>query len=80
MTQHDNSTPAGPSEQRSDGSPEPVIRDKRRLDPETGEVRPPQDAPRGEAEVADYSAAAATAADPAGRPGRAGGAGAGRGR
>jgi molecular chaperone GrpE len=56
VTQHDNSTPAGPSEQRSDGSPEPVIRDKRRLDPETGEVRPPQDAPRGEAEVADYSA------------------------
>ena len=47
MTQHDNSTPAGPSEQRSDGSPEPVIRDKRRLDPETGEVRPPQDALTG---------------------------------
>ena len=42
-----------------DGPPEPVIRDKRRLDPETGEVRPSQDAPRGEAEVADDSAAPA---------------------
>ena len=53
MTQHDDSTAAGPAEQRSDGPPEPVIRDKRRLDPETGEVRAPQDAPRGEAEVAE---------------------------
>ena len=62
MTQHDDSTAAGPAGQRSDGPPEPVIRDKRRLDPETGEVRPSQDAPRGEAEVADYSAATAAPA------------------
>jgi len=59
VTQHDDSTAAGPAGQRPDGPPEPVIRDKRRLDPETGEVRPSQDAPRGEAEVADYSAAPA---------------------
>jgi molecular chaperone GrpE len=59
VTQHDDGTAAGPAGQRSDGAPEPVIRDKRRLDPETGEVRPSQDAPRGEAEVADYSAAPA---------------------
>ena len=39
MTQHDDSTAAGPAEQRSDGPPEPVVRDKRRIDPETGEVR-----------------------------------------
>jgi molecular chaperone GrpE len=46
-----------------------VIRDKRRLDPETGEVRPSQDAPGGEAEVADYSA---TPAEPATSGGSAG--------
>ena len=64
MTQHDDNTAAGPAGPRPDGPPEPVIRDKRRLDPETGEVRPPQDAPRGEAEVADYSAAPAEPAAP----------------
>ena len=53
MTQHDDSTAAGPAEQRSDGPTEPVVRDKRRIDPETGEVRAPQDAPSGEAEVAE---------------------------
>jgi molecular chaperone GrpE len=62
VTEHDDSTAAGPTGQRPDGPPEPVIRDKRRLDPETGEVRPSQDAPGGEAEVADYSA---TPAEPA---------------
>ena len=56
MTQHDDSTAAGPAGQRSDGPPEPVVRDKRRIDPETGEVRAPQDAPGGEAEVADEPA------------------------
>jgi molecular chaperone GrpE len=65
VTQHDDGTAAGPAGQRSDGAPEPVIRDKRRLDPETGEVRPSQDAPRGEAEVADYSATPAEPAVPA---------------
>jgi molecular chaperone GrpE len=71
VTQHDDSTAAGPAGQRPDGPTEPVIRDKRRLDPETGQVRPPQDAPRGEAEVADYSAAPAApaAAGEAGAPG-----------
>jgi molecular chaperone GrpE len=59
VTQHDDDTPVGAAEQRSDRPPEPVIRDKRRLDPETGEVRQTQDAPRGEAEVADYSASEA---------------------
>ena len=39
MTEHDDSTAAGPAGQRSDGPPEPVVRDKRRIDPETGEVR-----------------------------------------
>ncbi len=67
MTQHDDSTATGPAGQRPDGPPEPVVRDKRRLDPETGQVRPAQDAPRGEAEVADYSAA--PAAEEAGTPG-----------
>jgi molecular chaperone GrpE len=56
VTQHDDSTAAGPAEQRSDGPPEPVVRDKRRIDPETGEVRAPQDAPGGEADVADEPA------------------------
>jgi molecular chaperone GrpE len=67
VTQHDDSTAAGPAEKRSDGPPEPVVRDKRRIDPETGEVRVPQDAPGGEAEVADDSVGAA-AAEPVAPP------------
>ena len=67
MTQHDDSTAAGPAGQRSDGPPEPVVRDKRRIAPDTGEGRPPPPAPRGDAAVADDSvgAAAAGSAEPA---------------
>ena len=48
-------TPKGPSGDQPDENEEPIIRDKRRIDPETGKVRQPEAGPEADASGPDLA-------------------------